>query len=110
MHETEKIERKKNLKKRMSLRNCSNHLLFLMLFSQTLLFWIEKKLIVLVITLSLDIIFEKRAANFIRRYKIAYFYVKIGLWILTTKVTKIAFIKVKNQTYLLRREDYEYNY
>ena len=37
MHETEKIERKKNLKKKMSLRNCSNHLLFLKLFSQTLL-------------------------------------------------------------------------
>ena len=32
MHETEKIERKKNLKKKMSLRNCSNHLLFLKLF------------------------------------------------------------------------------
>ena len=28
MHETEKIERKKNLKKKMSLQNCSNHLLF----------------------------------------------------------------------------------
>jgi len=26
-----------------------------------------------------DFIFEKRTANFIRRYKIAYFYVKIGL-------------------------------
>ena len=50
MHETEKIERKKNLKKKMSLQNCSNHLLFLRLFSQTLLFWIEEKLIVLVPT------------------------------------------------------------
>ena len=65
MHETEKIERKRNLKKKMSLRNCSIHLLFLGLFSQTLLFWIEKKLLVLVPTLSLDTVFEKRAANFI---------------------------------------------
>jgi hypothetical protein len=48
MHETEKVERKKNLKKKMSLQNCSNHLLFLRLFSQTLLFWIEEKLLVLV--------------------------------------------------------------
>jgi hypothetical protein len=32
-----------------------------------------------ILTLSLDFIFEKRAANFIRRYKIAYFYVKIGI-------------------------------
>ena len=32
--------------------------------------------------------FKKRAANFIRRYKITYFYVKIGLWILTTNFTK----------------------
>ena len=92
MHETEKVERKKNLKKKMSLQNCSNHLLFLRLFSQTLLFWIEEKLLVLVLTLTLDIIFEKRAANFIRRYKIAYFYVKIGLWILTTNFTKTAFL------------------
>ena len=95
MHETEKIERKKNLKKKMSLRNCSNHLLFLKLFSQTLLFWIEEKLLVLVPTLTLDIIFEKRAANFIRRYKIAYFYVKIDLWILTTNFTKTALFNGK---------------
>jgi len=42
--------------------------------------------------LTLDFIFEKRAANFIRRYNIAYFYVKIGLWILTTNFTKITFV------------------
>jgi hypothetical protein len=52
----------------------------------------RKKLIVLVHRLTLDIIFEKRAANFIRRYKIAYFYVKIGLWIFTTNFTKTAFV------------------
>ena len=51
-------------------------------------------LIVLVLTLILDFIFEKRAANFIRRYKIAYFYVKIGFWILTTLFSKLAIIKI----------------
>jgi hypothetical protein len=44
----------------------------------------------------LDIIFEKRAANFIRRHKIAYFYVKIGLWILTTNFTNIAMNKKRD--------------
>jgi hypothetical protein len=57
----------------------------------------RKKLIVLVLTLTFDFIFEKRAAKFIRRYKIAYFYVKIGFWILTTNVTEI--ILYKNMDY-----------
>jgi len=39
-----------------------------------------------------DFIFEKRAANLIRKYKIAYFYIKISLWILTTNYTKTTFI------------------
>jgi hypothetical protein len=70
----------------------------------------RKKGIVLVFTLTLDIIFEKRAANFIRRYKMAYFYVKIGLWILTTNFTKIAIIKLtgrKNSKYLDSYNDYD---
>ena len=66
---------------------------YVSLFSQTLLFLKRKKGILLVFTLIMDIIFEKRAANFIRKYKIAYFYVKIGLWILTTNFTKIALVK-----------------
>jgi hypothetical protein len=52
----------------------------------------RKKLIGLVLTFKLDFIIEKRAAKFIRRYKIAYFYVKIGLWILTTNFTKMALL------------------
>jgi hypothetical protein len=58
-------------------------------FSQTLLFLKRKKGVLLVFTLIMDIICEKRAANFIRKYKIAYFCVKIVLWILTTNFTKI---------------------
>jgi hypothetical protein len=57
----------------------------------------RKKLIVLVHTLTLDIIFKKRAASFIRRYKTAYFFVKIGLWILTTIFRKSAYKKERNE-------------
>ena len=53
----------------------------------------EKKLLVIVFMLKQLFVFEKRATNFIRRYKIAYFYVKIVRWILTTNFTKIPFIK-----------------
>jgi hypothetical protein len=50
----------------------------------------DEKGIDFVITLTLAIIFEKRAANLIRRHKIANCHVKIGLWILTTNITKTA--------------------
>src|SRR3954464_14992415 len=70
------------------------------LFSQALLLLDRKKLIFLVLTLTLKFIFEKRAANFIQRYKIAYFYVKIGLWILTSNFTNKAFLKYYRVTYI----------
>jgi len=41
----------------------------------------------------LTIFLRKELQKFIRRYKIVYFYVKIGLWILTTNFTKIALEK-----------------
>ena len=41
----------------------------------------------------LTISLRKELQKFIRRYKIVYFYVKIGLWILTTNFTKIALMK-----------------
>ena len=63
MHETEKIERKKNLKKKMSLRNCSNHLLILRLFSQTLLIDRRKALVLIH---NEDIIFDKRSTRFLQ--------------------------------------------
>jgi hypothetical protein len=44
-----------------------------------------------------DIIFEKRAANFIRRYKTAYFFVKIGPWILTKIFRKTAYKKERTE-------------
>jgi len=40
--------------------------------------------------------FDKRAANLIRRHKIANCHVKIGLWILTTNFTKTAIEKDHN--------------
>ena len=42
---------------------------YVSLFSQTLLFLKRKKGILLVFTLIMDIIFEKRATNFIRKYE-----------------------------------------
>ena len=44
-------------------------------------------------------IFEKRVATKIRMYKKSSFYVKIGLWILTTNFTKTAFIKKEKALY-----------
>jgi hypothetical protein len=55
----------------------------LRLFSQTLLLLRYKKKICPILMLLLTFIFEKRAANLVRMHKIAYFYVKTGLWVLT---------------------------
>ena len=41
----------------------------------------------IIFTLKFDFIFEKRATNYLQLHKIANFYVKIGLWILTTIFT-----------------------
>ena len=73
-------------------KSISNFQLFFKALFSNFVAWIEK-LILLVFTLILDFIFEKRAANFIRKHKISNCYVKIGLWILTTNFTKTAFIK-----------------
>jgi len=72
--------------------------LYTRLFSQTLLLLERKKLIIIVVMLIWLYIFEKRAANLIEMQKNNSFYVKIGLWILTTNFTKTALYKKRNET------------
>ena len=63
------------------------------LFSNIVAFRREKKKIRL-ISIDIGLYFEKRAANLYTNEQNSYFYVKIGLWILTTNFTSTALLKV----------------
>jgi hypothetical protein len=63
------------------------------LFSQTLLLLVRKNMIDFVFTVKQAIIFEKRACKLNINAQNNFFYVKIGLWILTINFTKIALAK-----------------